>query len=96
MTETDAPGAKDAATISRFSASGQRLRRPDAVVPITGFVDTSRPPNPEDHITLKMKFSDPGRRLSAEANAVFRSLALALGAYNVRLKPVMRAKPASD
>src|ERR1700730_17575502 len=53
MTETDAPGAKDAATISRFSASGQRLcRRPVAVVPITGFVDTSHPHNANDLIRL--------------------------------------------
>jgi hypothetical protein len=51
--ETDAPGANDAATISRFSASGQRLRRrPVAVVPITAFVDTFRPPNAKDHITV--------------------------------------------
>src|ERR1019366_1873544 len=43
--ETDEPGANDAATISRFSASGhERLRgRPVAVMPITDFVDTSPP-----------------------------------------------------
>src|SRR5947208_15643320 len=52
--ETDEPGANDAATISRFSASGhERLRgRPVAVVPITDFVDTSCPHNTKNHITL--------------------------------------------
>jgi hypothetical protein len=43
-TETDAPGTSVAATISRFSASGQRLlRRRSPLVPILGFVDTSPP-----------------------------------------------------
>src|ERR1017187_4028015 len=52
--ETDEPGANDAATISRFSASGhERLRgRPVAVMPITDFVDTSPPHNANDHIRL--------------------------------------------
>src|SRR5213078_885748 len=52
--ETDEPGANDAATISRFSASGhERLRgRPVAVVPITDFVDTSCPHNTKNHITF--------------------------------------------
>ena len=52
--ETDDPGANDAATISRFSASGHaRLRRrPVAVVSITNFVDTSRPHNTKDQIEL--------------------------------------------
>ena len=47
---TDDPGAYDAATISRFTASGhERLRRrPVGVVSITGFVDTSRPHNTKD------------------------------------------------
>ena len=42
-TETDAPGANDAATISRLIASGQDRRpRPDrTLVPIIGFVDSS-------------------------------------------------------
>jgi hypothetical protein len=52
--ETDAPGANDAATISRFSASGhERLRRrPVAVVPITDFVDTYRSHAAKHHIRL--------------------------------------------
>ena len=42
----DEPGTNDAATISRFSASGHdRLRLPVPFVPITDFVDTSRPHN---------------------------------------------------
>ncbi len=49
---TDAPGISDAGTISRFS-SGQRLRgRAVAVVPITSFVDTSRPHDTKHHIRL--------------------------------------------
>ncbi len=47
------PGAYDAATISRFSASGHdRLRLPVPFVPITDFVDTSRPHNANDQIRL--------------------------------------------
>ena len=49
----DEPGANDAVTISRFSASGHdRLRLPVPFVPITDFVDTSRPHNANDHIRL--------------------------------------------
>ena len=52
-TDTDEPGANDAATISRFSASGHdRLRLPVPFVPITDFVDTSRPHNANDQIRL--------------------------------------------
>jgi hypothetical protein len=42
-TDTDAPGADAAATISRFSASGQDLcrRLTRSLVSITDFVDTS-------------------------------------------------------
>jgi hypothetical protein len=52
-TETDAPGASEAAMISRLSASGQdRLRRrPLLFVSITAFVDTSHLHNAKDHIT---------------------------------------------
>ena len=51
--DTDEPGANDAATISRFRASGhERLRRPAKVMPITDFVDTSRPHSAKDHIKL--------------------------------------------
>ena len=44
--------------ISRFSASGhERLRRrPAPDVPITDFVDTSRPHNAKDHTLREMKF----------------------------------------
>jgi hypothetical protein len=51
-TETETPGANDAARISRFSASGHgRLcRRPVAVVPTTDFVDTSHPHIPKNQI----------------------------------------------
>ena len=41
-TETEAPGTNVAATISRFSASGQRLcRRLSTLVSISDIVDTS-------------------------------------------------------
>ena len=40
-TETEVPGAKDAATISRFNASGHRLLVRPPFVPIINFVDTS-------------------------------------------------------
>jgi hypothetical protein len=54
QTETDEPGANDAATISRFSASGHdRLRFPVPFVPITEFVDTACPHNKNDHIRLR-------------------------------------------
>jgi hypothetical protein len=66
--ETDEPGASEAATISRFSASGHdrlRRRRSAELVSITGFVDTSDPHNAE--ITSdSAKGSDLRRRLSAE------------------------------
>ncbi len=44
-TDTDAPGANEAETISRLSASGQDLCRRVALklVSITAFVDTSNP-----------------------------------------------------
>src|SRR4051794_21214208 len=46
--------ANDAATISRFSASGHdRLRFPVPFVPITEFVDTACPHNKNDHIRLR-------------------------------------------
>jgi hypothetical protein len=48
------PDANDAATISRFSASGHdRLRFPVPFVPITEFVDTACPHNKNDHIRLR-------------------------------------------
>ena len=64
MIETGEPGANAAATISRFSASGQdRLRRPhpEPVVPITEFVDTSRCPNRQEshHVPISPKLSGP-------------------------------------
>ena len=44
----------NAATISRFSASGHdRLRFPVPFVPITEFVDTACPHNKNDHIRLR-------------------------------------------
>jgi hypothetical protein len=46
--------ASRSATISRFSASGHEWlrRRPVAVMPITDFVDTSRPHHDTNHIRL--------------------------------------------
>ena len=59
-TDTDEPGANEAATISRFNASGHRLlvRRPP-FVPISKFVDTS----------TSRAVSDQAPRLSQAARA---------------------------
>jgi hypothetical protein len=75
-TDTDEPGANDAATISRFRAFGhERLRRrPVAVVPITGFVDTSRPSQrQESHQTRRneaIQEGGPRRRETLMTNCL--------------------------
>ena len=66
--ETEAPGANDAATISRFNASGQGLlvRRPP-FVPMIAFVDTftsratsDQPRNPRGCVKGTMRSSVEG------------------------------------
>lgn len=60
--DTEAPGANDAATISRFNASGQRLyARAAPFVPIIRFVDTSTP-RPPTSIGAKTQGARPSKQ----------------------------------
>ncbi len=69
-TDTDAPGADAAATISRFSASGHTFRRTRALVSIIGLVDTYHPADterPEPIQNSKIQAGGPYRRDTVRA-----------------------------
>ena len=68
-TDTDVPGANDAATISLFSASGHRLRgRLSPLVPMFGFVNTSTPRDASDQRAGSKKIASTPRRSSPEGD----------------------------